>query len=89
MGLEIKHHAANSDKQTSTQHLALPLQTHLKGCTKLGDGKPMKRGSIPGKHIVLTCKTSILALGPTQPLIQCLPRARSLGVKRPARSAEF
>jgi len=28
-------------------------------------------------------------LGPTQPLIQCLPRARSLGVKRPARSAEF
>jgi len=29
-------------------HLALPLQIHLKGCTKLGDGEPMKRGSILG-----------------------------------------
>jgi hypothetical protein len=38
--------------------------------------------------IFLFTTTSTTALGPTQPLIQWLPRALSLGVKRPVREAD-
>jgi hypothetical protein len=43
-------------------------------------------GSIPG--IFLFTSSSRTALGPTQPPIQCVPGALSLGVKRPGREAD-
>jgi hypothetical protein len=44
--------------------------------------------SLQGLGIFLVARASRLALGPTQPPIQWVPGARSLGVKRPGREAD-
>jgi len=45
-------------------------------------------GSRRGLGVFLFTTVSRRALGPTQPPIQWVPGARSLGVKRPGREAE-
>jgi hypothetical protein len=47
------------------------------------------RGSIPGRGKISVLSTATIpALGPTQPPIQWIPGALSLGVKRPGREAD-
>jgi hypothetical protein len=55
----------------------------------LRTGRPSGRSSSPGNiKNFLFFTSSRTALGPTQPPIQCLPRALSPGVKRPGREAD-
>jgi hypothetical protein len=56
--------------------------------TRLRAGRSGFQGSIRGLGIFLLTTASRMALGPTQPPIQWVPGALSLGVKRPGREAD-